>query len=71
MYTMLLRRLDARVSGYQRKMYMTKAQVMLAKTGHALFVIWVRDSGVIREERGCMLGWMASLARESITRAKT
>lgn len=68
---MLLRRLDARVSGYQRKMYMTEAQVILAKTGQALSVIFVRASGVIRDESGCMLGWMASLARESITRAKT
>lgn len=68
---MLLRRLDTRVSGYQRKMYMTKAQVKLAKTGQALSVIEARASGVMREERGCMLGWMASLARESMTRAKT
>lgn len=71
MYTMLLRRLDARVSGYQRKMYMTNAQVRLAKAGQAWSVIWARDSGVMREEKGFMLGWMASLASESITRAKT
>lgn len=45
---MLLLRLETRVSGYQRKMYMTKAQLRLAKTGHALFLIWARDSGVIR-----------------------
>lgn len=36
---MLLLRLEIRVSGYQRKMYMTKAQLRLAKTGHALLVI--------------------------------
>jgi hypothetical protein len=34
-------------------------------------VIRVRASVEMREERGCMLGWMASLARESITRANT
>jgi hypothetical protein len=71
MYTILLRRLEARVSGYQRKIYMTDAQVILAKTGQALSVIFVRASGVMREESGCMLGWMASFPRESITRAKT
>jgi hypothetical protein len=71
MYTILLRKLEAKVSGYHRKIYMTKAQVILANTGQALSVILVRASGVMREERGCMLGWIASLARESITRAKT
>ena len=56
MYTMLLRRLDTRVSGYQRKMYMTNAQVKLAKAGQALSVMVARASGVMRDERGCMPG---------------
>jgi hypothetical protein len=33
MYTILLRKLDARVSGCHRKIYITMAQVILAKTG--------------------------------------
>lgn len=48
MYFILLRKLEANVSGYQRKIYMTKAHVKLAKTGQALFVIFSRVSGVIR-----------------------
>lgn len=36
---MLLLRLDMRVSGYQRKIYMTRAQLRLAKAGHAWLVI--------------------------------
>jgi hypothetical protein len=68
---MLLRKLDARVSGYHRKRYMTNAQLRLANAGQALLVIWARASGEMREERGCMLGSTESLARESITRAKT
>lgn len=68
---MLLRKLDARVSGYHRKRYMTNAQLRLAKAGQALLVIVARASGVMREESGCMSGWTESFARESITRAKT
>lgn len=71
MYTMLLRRLDTSVSGYHRNRYMTNAQLKLANTGKALFVIDSRASGVIRDERGCMPGWTESLASESTTRAKT
>ena len=70
-YTMLLRRLDISVSGYQRKMYMTNAQLRLAKTGHAFFWISDRDSGVMREEKGCMPGSTESLAMARTTRAKT
>lgn len=68
---MLLRRLDMRVSGYQRKIYMTKAQLREANTGQALFSICVRDSGVMREEKGCILGWTASLPAARTTRANT
>lgn len=53
---MLLLRLDTMLSGCQRKMYMIKAQVRLAKTGHAFSLIFVRDSGVISDESGCILG---------------
>lgn len=68
---MLLRRLETRVSGYHRKIYMTNAQLRAAKAGYVLLEICVRVSGAIREERGFALGSMESLARESITRAKT
>lgn len=68
---MLLRRLDTMVSGYQRKIYMTKAQERLAKAGHAFSDSLDRASGVIKDERGCMLGWIASFARARTTRAKT
>lgn len=33
MYTILLLKLDARVSGYHRQIYMTVAHVILAKMG--------------------------------------
>jgi hypothetical protein len=68
---MLLLKLDISVSGCQRKMYITSAQLRLANTGQALASILARDSGVIKEERGCIFGWTESLARASTTRAKT
>lgn len=68
---MLLFRLDTRLSGCQRNIYMTSAQERLAKTGQAFSDIFDRTSGVIRDERGCMSGWIASLARARATRAKT
>jgi len=79
MYFILLLKLDWMLSGCHLKMYMTKAQVKLANTGQALFSIFAFNSGdslwVNRVGVGVELvvlgGWMLSLARASITRAKT
>ena len=79
MYFILLLKLGWMVSGCHLKMYMTKAQLRLAKIGQALFSIldfhsgdnlWVNNVGVGVElvALGCS---MLSLARASITRAKT
>lgn len=88
-YFILLLKLGWIVSGYQRKMYMTRAQLRLAKTGQAPAWICARAEG---ERKGCVReaagepdvgkgeeaarervrwGWMESLARASMTRAKT
>jgi hypothetical protein len=85
MYFILLLKLGWMVSGYHRKMYMTSAQLILAKTGQAPAWIfcraeaerkgWVGRDGavvVVKGEDGRVLrGWMESLARASMTRAKT
>jgi hypothetical protein len=75
------------VSGYHLKMYMTSAQLRLAKTGQADFWIVLIDEeerkgcvgaegdgdvGENGEERLCdRRGWIESLASASMTRAKT
>lgn len=79
MYFMLLLKLGWMLSGCHLKMYITNAQLRLAKTGQAFCWIfsfvagdsrWVHNVGV-----GVVLvmlgGSMLSLARASITRAKT
>lgn len=76
-YFMLLLKLGCMLSGCHRKMNMTKAQLRLAKTGHALALIFSRISG----ERSCVgrtgIGIegdgveMERRARASMTRAKT
>jgi len=50
---------------------MTKAQLKLAKKGHAFALMRVRPAGVISEDRGFALGSIDSFASASITRAKT
>ena len=78
-YVILLLKLVWIVSGYHLKRYMTKAQLRLAKTVHALSLIFCRVVGLrrsamgdgVREEGEEEDGWMESLARDSITRAKT
>jgi hypothetical protein len=87
-YFILLLKLGWIVSGYQRKMYITRAQLRLAKTGQAPAWIWARAEA---ESKGCVReigepgvgkgeeaarervrwGWIDSLARASMTRAKT
>jgi hypothetical protein len=79
---MLLLKLGCMVSGYHRKMYMTSAQLILAKTGQAPACIFSRAEGerkgcvggegeeVIKGEERFWRGCMDSLARASITRAK-
>lgn len=59
------------LSGCQRKIYMTIAQLKLAKHGHAASLMFSRAFGVMRNDSGCWLGAMESLPRASITRAKT
>jgi hypothetical protein len=82
-YFILLLKLGWMVSGYHLKIYMTRAQLSEEKTGHADFWIvslceaerkgWDNDGVVevndedVRVRRGCI----DSLARASITRAKT
>ena len=68
---MLFRKLSTMASGCQRNKYMTNAHDKLAKAGQARSVILVRASGEMKPDKGCMLGWMDSLARASTTRAKT
>jgi hypothetical protein len=48
-YFILLLKLGWMVSGYHRKMYITKAQLKLAKTGQALAVILSRERGERKE----------------------
>lgn len=62
-YLMLLLKLGWMVSGYHRKIYMTKAQLRLAKTGHALFWMvemvegektgWVGKDGMVEKGEVC------------------
>ena len=68
---MLFLRLETTVSGYQRKRYMTNAQLKLANTGHALSEILARASLETIPDSGSIPGAIESLARDSITRAKT
>jgi hypothetical protein len=79
MYFMLLLKLDWMLSGCHLKMYMTNAQLKLAKTGHAFFWTMALVSGdslcVHNVGVGVVLvmlgGSMLSLANASTTRAKT
>jgi hypothetical protein len=71
MYVILLFKLRWIDSGCQRKIYMTKAQLKLAKKGHAFALMCARAVGVISEDRGFTLGSIDSFASASITRAKT
>jgi hypothetical protein len=83
-YFMLLLKLGWIVSGYHRKIYITKAQLRLAKTGQALAVIFSRELGEsrevdLRDETDDGYGndgsgdgpCTASLARARMTRANT
>lgn len=67
---MLLRKLDWIAAGCQRNMYMTNAQLRLAKAGHALAYILSLASGVIRCDSLCVPGSTDIFAIASITRAK-
>ena len=76
MYFMLLRKLGWMVSGYHLKIYITNAQLRLAKTGHALALIFVRVSSDnmcagMSNVAAWGLGSMEIFARASMTRAKT
>ena len=77
MYFILLLKLGCMLSGRHLKMYMTKAQLRLANTGHAFAFILSR----ISRERSCVgkvgIGTAGDgveterRARASMTRAKT
>ena len=79
MYFILLLKLGWMLSGCHLKIYMTNAQLKLAKMGQALFSILDFNSGdrlcVHSVGVGVVLvilgGSMLSFARASITRAKT